>query len=51
MDIYKFDLTLAEYLEESTDVLCCTGSLVTPQQVQSQWAAYTELILEPAGIF
>lgn len=51
MNVYEFEKTLLERMEESYNVLQCKGSAVPASDVRDEWACHVELKIEPAGEF
>lgn len=49
MDVYEFEKSLLERMEESINVLQCKGSPVPAAEVREEWACHVELKIEPAG--
>lgn len=49
MNVYEFEKTLFERMEESHNVLQCKGSPVPASDVREEWACHVELKIEPAG--
>lgn len=49
MNVYEFEKSLLERMEESCGVLQCKGSPVTATEVREEWACHVELKIEPAG--
>lgn len=49
MNVYEFEKSLLERLEESCNVLQCKGSPVPASDVREEWACHVELKIEPAG--
>lgn len=49
MNVFEFDKTLLERLDEAENVLQCTNSAVPASQVRGEWAHHIELQIEPAG--
>lgn len=49
MNVYEFEKTLLERMEESRNVLKCKGSPVSASEVREEWACHVELKIEPAG--
>lgn len=49
MDVYEFEKSLLERMEESCNVLQCKGSPVPASDVREEWACHVELKIEPAG--
>lgn len=51
MDVYEFEKSLLQRMEESCNVLQCKGSPVPASDVREEWACHVELKIEPAGEF
>lgn len=51
MDVFEFEKSLLERMEESHNVLQCKGSPVPASDVREEWACHVELKIEPAGKF
>lgn len=51
MDVYEFEKSLLERMEESCNVLQCKGAPVPAADVREEWACHVELKIEPAGEF
>lgn len=49
MNVYEFEKTLLERMEESHNVLQCKGAPVPASDVREEWACHVELKIEPAG--
>lgn len=49
MNVYEFEKTLSERMEESYNVLQCKGAPVPAGDVREEWACHVELKIEPAG--
>lgn len=49
MDVYEFEKSLLERMEESYNVLQCKESPVPASDVRDEWACHVELKIEPAG--
>lgn len=51
MNVYEFEKSLLERMEESCNVLQCKESPVPASEVREEWACHVELKIEPAGEF
>jgi len=49
MEVYEFDKSLLERLDESMVVLSWKDDAIPASQVRTEWAYYIELQIEPAG--
>lgn len=49
MNVYEFEKSLLQRMEESCNVLQCKGSPVPASDVREEWACHVELKIEPAG--
>lgn len=49
MNVFEFDKSLLDRLEESAVVLQCKGAAVPASEVRSEWSYLVELQIEPAG--
>ncbi|XP_031623409.1 protein nessun dorma isoform X2 [Contarinia nasturtii] len=49
MNVYEFEKSLLERMEESINVLQCKNSPVLAADVREEWACHVELKIEPAG--
>lgn len=51
MNVFEFEKSLLERLQESENVLRCKNAPVPASEVRSEWAYHIELQIEPAGKF
>lgn len=49
MNVFEFEKSLLERMNESRNVLQCKGSSVPASEVREEWACHVELKIEPAG--
>lgn len=49
MNVYEFEKSLLQRLEESTNVLHLKNAPVSAAEVRGEWAYFVELQIEPAG--
>lgn len=49
MNVFEFDKSLLERLQESENVLHCKDVAVPASEVRSEWCYHVELQIEPAG--
>lgn len=49
MNVYEYEKSLLERMEESSNVLQCKDSPVSASDVREEWACHVELKIEPAG--
>lgn len=49
MNVFEFDKSLLERLQESENVLHCKDAAVPASEVRSEWCYHIELQIEPAG--
>lgn len=49
MNVFEFEKSLLERLQESENVLRCKNVPVPASEVRSEWAYHIELQIEPAG--
>lgn len=49
MNVFEYEKSLLERLQESETVLRCKNTPVPASEVRSEWAYHIELQIEPAG--
>lgn len=49
MEVFQFEKSMMERLEEAQNVLVC-DKVIPPSKVVEEWSYLVELLIEPAGV-